>query len=85
MPSWSNRTKAVAYLVATIAYGIAFGETWKHYLKEHLINLPASINTIALGVGLFVPMLILASISVTYHKKSRQERTQAKNEQEGGG
>lgn len=81
LSSWSNKAKWLAYLAATVAYGISFGEIWKHYLKDQFANLPEAIGTWALGIGLFVPMLILGSISVTYYNKSRDERRGTKGSQ----
>ena len=71
--SISNRAKWFVYLGGAIAYGIAFGEFWRGYLDGRLVDWPDSFRTIVLGLGLYVPMLILGSISVTYYNKSRAE------------
>lgn len=74
LASLSNRAKWLAYLAASAAYGICFGELWQRYLQFKLLGLPVAITKFTFIVGLFVPMLILGLRSITYYDKSREEQ-----------
>ena len=69
------RAKWIFYLVSIIAYGICFGSVWNNFVQPQLVNLP-TVNTVLFGVGLYVPMLVLAAISIRYYNAWREERRQ---------